>query len=716
MFGKGQRLHSFLGVLAIAASFGVIAAWAVSKSIDLDGKTTNGAESSVALNILRTYPPKIENKITNKAVGNAFTVNYPSAAPGGYSGTLPAGTATGVGVKYVWETGSSIVSFTGTQCSNDICFTKTSGPDPITTRGPFSVPGRSLTSTGVTLSNASLTASLIQFFSPPTDVFNITSSITQVSTGQIAYTTELRNPRNAFVSFDIPAWPAGCCNDVHQLNCDGTCVYYLTDPLNCGACGNICPSGQSCSEGACVSMCPAGTTLCGGTCVDLLVDPLNCGGCGNACGDNQICTGGACVTCRPPTQTACDNECVNIHTDSENCGGCGINCNFLCPSTGQGTCSQGQSCQCVTGGGLGIQSLSLLPAEAPLCETQPIQETVPPGGTFSDCRSRSVLAKEVVNQITVCTGGNPVGLDGVCDDGLPPTIGTYMELIPDLTKAIPPVFLSAFAAAATDATGDGLMQPGEKSSLKISLVNAGTEGLTGVSATLSSPPVDLTEDGVANPVGITIANATQAYGSIAGAPAGSGDCSLPPSPVVPATNLSPYVVTLPVNHPGDVARLFILHVTGNSPSGPVTLDVPISLGIGGACALGDRTFDGLIGLASPMAKLVPEGEPVPFPPKPFALGKSRPLKLKMLCSGINLTGSMIDPPQIVGLSEDLLGPLDISRLTLNDDANSNDPFFRFGSSTGWIFNMRTKELGPGIYTLLIDIAGRRFVTGFILAS
>ena len=712
MFGKGQRLHSLLVVLAIAAAFGVLAAWAASKSVDLDGKTTNGAESSVALTVVTTYPVKIENKVTNKAIGDAFSFNYASAAPGGFSSNIPAGTSTGVGVKYTWQTGSTVVSYTGTTCTNDICFTKTAGPDPITSRGPFSVPGRSLSSTGVTLSNASLTSSLIQFFSPPQDVFILTSSVNQVSTGQIGFTTTLRNPLNTSVSLDVPAWPAGCCNDVHQLNCDGTCVYYLTDPLNCGACGNICPSGQSCSEGACVAQCPAGTTLCGGTCVDLLSDPLNCGGCGNACGDNQICTGGACVTCNPPTQTACDNQCVNIHTDSENCGGCGINCNFLCPSTGQGTCSQGQSCKCVTRpGNIGV---ALLPAEAPLCETQPIQQTLPPGGTFTDCNTRPVLAKEVVNSVTFCPGGSPVGLDGVCDNGLPPTTGTFIELLPDLTKAIPPVFLSGYAVSMLDATGDGLMQPGETASLKISVVNAGADGLTGVSATLSSPPVDLTQDGVANPVGITIANATQSYGSIPGAASGSGDCSLP-SPVVPATNLAPFIVTLLASQPGDVSRPFNLHFTGNSASGPVVLDVPISLGIASTCTLADRSFDGLVGLSSPMARLVPQGEIVPFPPKPFALGKSRPLKLKLLCGGINVTGPMIDPPQIVGLSEESLGSLDISRLNLNDDANSSDPFFRYGSSTGWMYNMRTKELVAGTYTLTIDINGRRFVTGFVLA-
>src|SRR5262249_46353634 len=44
------------------------------------------------------------------------------------------------------------------------------------------------------------------------------------------------------------------------------------DPLNCGTCGNVCPTGTSCFSGACAK--------CG---ADLQNDPMNCGACGHVC-------------------------------------------------------------------------------------------------------------------------------------------------------------------------------------------------------------------------------------------------------------------------------------------------------------------------------------------------------------------------------------------------------------------------------------------------
>ncbi|HEV8375604.1 MAG TPA: hypothetical protein VGR38_05140 [Candidatus Polarisedimenticolia bacterium] len=717
---RRNSIHAIILLAVAIAILGGFAAWAASKSVDLDGKSTNGAESSVSLTVLSTFPAKIENKVTNKAIGDTFSFNWLSAGPGGFASSLGAGTSTGVGVKWTWQTSQTVYSFTGNACTNDICFNKTGGPDPVTARGPFAVPGRSLTASGVTLSNASLSSSLLAFFSPPKVLFQVTSIVGPTSGSSVGYTTAVNNTSPTTVTLDIPAYPPGCCNDVHQLNCDGSCVYYLTDPLNCGACGNQCAAGSACYDGVCVAACPAGTTLCGETCVDLLNDPLNCGACGNACGDNQICTSGACFSCRPPEGTACDNHCVNIRTDSQNCGGCGINCNDLCPSTGQGTCSQGKSCTCVPGaGGLFSPPQVGEVIEAPLCESQRIQETLVPGATFKECRNSSVLAKEVANTVAICDGGNVPGTDGLCDNGAPPSVGTYRVLLPDLTKPIQPITITPSWLQLFDASGDGLPQPGEPAGLKFYVVNAGASNLTNVLATFSCPAVDLVDDGVDLPVGIGVTNATRSYPNIPGTPGTSGDCNSPPPTFTPVGNALQFDLSVAANHPGETTHPCNLHFTGSTSGGPFTQDVPVTVGIGGQCdptnVQGD--FDGLVGLDSPMAKLVPEEDLItPFPAKAFQQGKTRPMRLKVFCGTLNLDDSLTDLPQIVGLSEATHGTIDITKINLNDEANPFDPFFKYIPQTqSWGYQTRTKGLAKGTYTIFIRIANKKiYKAGFVL--
>lgn len=76
-----------------------------------------------------------------------------------------------------------------------------------------------------------------------------------------------------------------------QTDCGGTCVDVQSDPVNCGGCGNYCPTGR-CAQGACA--CPDGLTDCGGSCVDLQADPNNCGACFVGCEEGADCAGGQC--------------------------------------------------------------------------------------------------------------------------------------------------------------------------------------------------------------------------------------------------------------------------------------------------------------------------------------------------------------------------------------------------------------------------------------
>ena len=101
-----------------------------------------------------------------------------------------------------------------------------------------------------------------------------------------------------------------CC-DSTETCCNGNCVNTASDSANCGACGNVCPTGKICSHGVCG--CPSGLKQCDGKCVDLSSDPLNCGACGVTC-PTGLCCGGTCGGticsdggCCPKGQPCCKN-------------------------------------------------------------------------------------------------------------------------------------------------------------------------------------------------------------------------------------------------------------------------------------------------------------------------------------------------------------------------------------------------------------------------
>ncbi len=528
-----------------------------------------------------------------------------------------------------------------------------------------------------------------------------------------------------------PDCPAG------ELLCGDQCVDPLTDHGNCGGCGNTCGADELCNSGSCQPICP-GKTLCGDQCVDLQADPLNCGACGNACGANQICSSGSCRTCRPPTPTACNNRCTNTNTDPLNCGACGHTCDFSgCPSSGQGTCSQGQSCVCSPAAATTGDLLLFLPGdatsresradrvgrgvepaprstarsrsrlavssgsaiEAPVCDVTPVTETIPPGGTFTRCQAGAIAGKEIFTIATITKDGQPFG-QGPCS-----------LIVPAPEVEIPPFLPSPIAVFVQDTSGDGLCQPGETCSLTVSVQNIGTAGVLNPIGTLSSPPDEF------NPQLIVLTGDTSSYPDFP-AYGGGGDCDTP-AVVDPKTNTVPFSLTLPPGQDSDVGRVFELKLRGDH-NGPTEATMPFVLGIGRVCNpatdIDGETYDGLAGFLAPVnARLMPDGGPVYYSNGSFNKTKTVPLKLQLFCGGQLLVTSGIDPvPSIVAVVHQTLGPQPLTNVNGANNANPNDPAFAC-TSTQCDFQLRTKDLPLGVYVISVRMPDSRvFRAGFTL--
>jgi hypothetical protein len=108
---------------------------------------------------------------------------------------------------------------------------------------------------------------------------------------------------------------AVCCDTSQpgQMCCNDQCVNLFIDATNCGACGHICASNETCVNGvctSCVQTCAPNETCCNGHCVNLQSDFNNCGGCGHACASSlDTCCGG---TCCPYPQICCGSVCCGM--------------------------------------------------------------------------------------------------------------------------------------------------------------------------------------------------------------------------------------------------------------------------------------------------------------------------------------------------------------------------------------------------------------------
>ena len=107
----------------------------------------------------------------------------------------------------------------------------------------------------------------------------------------------------ACIATTTEAPPPPTCADQGLIECFGACVNLQTDPNNCGFCGEVCPSGQ-CGAGICIEVvgpapaqvvCSDGQADCGAGWIDVISDPANCGFCGNVCASDAQCFLGGCL-------------------------------------------------------------------------------------------------------------------------------------------------------------------------------------------------------------------------------------------------------------------------------------------------------------------------------------------------------------------------------------------------------------------------------------
>lgn len=96
--------------------------------------------------------------------------------------------------------------------------------------------------------------------------------------------------------------------------CAGQCVNTLTDPANCGGCGQSCGvTGTACKSGNCV--CTSPKVVCNNQCVDITSDASNCGFCGHTCQGNP-CTAGLCQASNIAQVTVSNERISGIAVDS----------------------------------------------------------------------------------------------------------------------------------------------------------------------------------------------------------------------------------------------------------------------------------------------------------------------------------------------------------------------------------------------------------------
>ena len=765
-----SRLRSFpVYALVAALLLPAVPSRAAEQAVDLDGNPLNGAESRVETRVLQTYPVKIENVIYNNAAGQSFLFDWDGAGPGGFASFVVPGP--NVGTKWEWTTVSQVYSI-----QSPVTFRKDtrglpsfgSPPGgiqvtPPTSGGSFMVPGKSILPTSVTVSSASLTSSLITFFSPEKEVATCTGTF---EPGR--YKQTIKNTSNSPVTFAVEQ-PA-CCPEAHMLICEDGCQSYLTDPLNCGGCGHACSEGEVCDEGACTPVCPGNELICGDQCVDLESDPENCGACGNVCPENTRCKKGECIEPCTGGWVPCGETCVDLGSDRDNCGACGnvfsgvssciegecvgctggwVACGEVCVDLESdrdncgacgNVCSPESTClegTCFTGPpeptAAASFSLRAAAGERERATPRTVPVAVPRGRPWAgtgalDTRSAKVAQAieeapvcdiQPIQQVlapgesfTRCVTGGPVGREvfttaTVQLNGNNVAVGPCALIAPVPLSEVPPAAVAG--AFLTDTSGDGLCQPGETCSLFVDVQNLLPSTYTSPVAHLSSAPDAF------NPLEITFLSDVASYPDLP-ALTGTGSCEVAPL-LAPQRGLTAFQFTVPSGQAPDVGRLFSVELRDQGGTGPA-IDLPFVIGIGQACnpnaVLDGETYDGLVGLLEPVSvQLVPRGNPVLQAAGTYNQTKTMPLKLRLTCGSRTLgPADLAFTPEIVEIRHATLGPIPLSDINAANNANPSDPFFVCGASR-CEFQLRTRSLPVGDHVISIKMPDSRvFQAGF----
>lgn len=171
---------------------------------------------------------------------------------------------------------------------------------------------------------------------------------------RLARTLTARGPRRAVLSLFAAslATPAAGKNKKKRpcggrcmggtLCCADACVSVLTDPFNCGACGNACREVDACVNAACQA-CPVGQIRCAERCVDTASDPANCGACNRLCGKYEVCQQGQC-RCLGETCANGFSCCPAGYRCISANGGCCQEGSYSCMDGTNTCCPTGQRC------------------------------------------------------------------------------------------------------------------------------------------------------------------------------------------------------------------------------------------------------------------------------------------------------------------------------------------------------------------------------------